>query len=417
MGRLEIEGGKPFAGEVSISGAKNEALKVIPLAILINNSFSVENVPEIADVVSQLKLFERIGGKYELKDNLLRLDGSGINSANLDGEISKKLRASIVYLGPLLAKFKEVEFPFPGGCAIGSRPIETHLKAFSDFGALVTSQKGSFKVTFNGFSNKNIEFAERSVTATENILLFLSYFSDEFTISNCAIEPEILALIEILNTAGAQITKINEREFKVKGNPDLKLENAKMIPDRIEAFSYLIGFVVTGGEGTIDNFPSQYMEEPLKVLKEIGVKFDVSENKIKVFKSPEIKPFEIKTAPYPGFPTDMQSPMSLVATLASGKSKIVEAMFENRLGYIGELVKMGLRAEVISAHEVIITGPNKLEGSDIEALDLRSGITLVLAALASRGKSIISQGEIIDRGYEKLTQKLAALGAEIRRYD
>jgi UDP-N-acetylglucosamine 1-carboxyvinyltransferase len=416
MGRLEVIGTKPLSGEVKISGAKNEALKVIPFSILVQNSFVLKNVPDIADIRKQLEIFEDLGGEYEFIDNTLSLDGTKVIKTTLKDGLATKLRSSIVFLGPILAKFSRVTIPFPGGCAIGQRPIDSHLKAFEDLGAVTNCQNESYELNFDGFKNKEITLCEQSVTATENVLLFLCFFEDDFIVNNCALEPEIIALTEIINQAGANI-EIHERTFKVRGSKNLSLSEAEIIPDRIEAFSYLVGFLITRGEGKIINFPANYMELPLQKLKEIGADFEVYGNDLLVKGPGELKPFEISTAPYPGFPTDMQSPMSLLAAFATGTSTINETMFENRLGYISELQKMGLRAEVIDNHTAKIEGPSDLKGAEIEALDLRSGITLVLAALAASGKSNIEKGEIIDRGYEKLTEKLTSLGAGVTRYD
>lgn len=416
MGRFIVNGGNKLSGSLEVSGAKNEALKIIPLAILVNSEFIVDNVPDIADIRKQLEIFEDLGGKYEFKNSTLKLDGRPIAKATLKNGLATKLRASIVYIGPLLAKFKKVTVPFPGGCAIGRRPIDSHLRALKALGAKIQCEGETYKITFEEFISSRVTLTEPSVTATENILMFLSYFEEEFEVHNCAIEPEIMALADVLNKAGAKIELIGERSFKISGSRELSLDTIEVIPDRIEAFSYLIAFLVTGGSGTIKNFPAYAMKEPLKVLKDSGASFKFDENKIEVLESSRFKPFTIETAPYPGFPTDMQSPMSLVACLAEGESIINETMFENRLTYIDELKKMGLKAEA-TKHRANIKGPAKLEGAKIVSLDLRSGITLVLAALMAEGKSTIENSEIIDRGYENLIEKLSSVGAEITRND
>lgn len=416
MGRIEIIGGKPLSGEIKVSGAKNEALKVIPFSLLVKGSFIIKNVPDIADIRKQLEIFEDLGGKYKFENNILEIDGSCATRSVLKNGLATKLRASIVYLGPLLAKFKEVSIPFPGGCAIGQRPIDSHLKAFEDLGAQIVCENETYKIKFKEFLTSKVTLTEPSVTATENILLFLSNFEEEFEVSNCAIEPEIMALCEVLKKAGAKVELLSERKFKITGSSELGLDEVEIIPDRIEAFSYLIGFIITSGSGSIVNFPAQFMQKPLEVLKKAGANFELSQNKIKINKSDKLFPFEIGTKPYPGFPTDMQSPMSLIAAKASGCSTIKENMFENRLAYIEELKKMGVHAD-IESNEAKIYGPTELIGTKIEALDLRSGITLVLAALAAEGKSVIERGEIIDRGYENLRQKLSELGADIKCYD
>lgn len=414
MERFEVTGGAPLCGAIKISGAKNEALKVIPLAVLVGSEFEIQNIPDIADIRTQLEIFKGLGGKYKFTDNVLRLDGAGINNSNLAGGLATKLRASIVYAGVLLARFKTVTIPFPGGCAIGRRPIDTHIQAFVDFGAKLTKDGDNYILNFENFQTKSISLIERSVTATENVLMFLSGFNDEFVVKNCAIEPEIEDLVRIINNAGATI-KRNDRTFTIRGNNELRLTQDKIIPDRIEAFSYLVAFIVTGGSGTIDNFPADYMKKPLEVLKKCKAKFKISRDKLEVLKNDQLESFQIKTGPYPGFPTDMQSPMSLIAAKAQGRSQIEETMFENRLGYIKELKKMGLQAEVKDKQTVEIVGGNKLKGADIDSLDLRSGITLILGALMAGGISTINNAQIIDRGYENIILKLTKIGALVKR--
>ncbi len=414
MGRFEVIGGKKLNGTISVSGAKNEALKIIPLAILIQKKFVVRNVPDIADIRKQLEIFEDLGGKYNFKDNILTLDGTSATKNQLKNGLATKLRASIVYLGPILARYKKVIVPFPGGCAIGQRPIDSHLEAFKALGAKVKCEGERYEITHEEFTSNKIRLFEPSVTATENILLFTANFEETFTIENCAIEPEIMALCEVLKKAGAEIDLAGDRTIVITGSSELSLDEIEIMPDRIEAFSYLVGFLVTGGEGTIKNFPAFAMKEPLQLLKQCGAKFTFSENEVKVESNGTYKPFKIETAPYPGFPTDMQSPMSLIAALADGESIIKETMFENRLAYINELEKMGLKAKV-TGNTASIAGPVKLSGARIVSLDLRSGITLVLASLMAQGKSIINNSEIIDRGYEDLVEKLSLLGAEIVR--
>ncbi len=414
MERFEVTGRVPLLGEITISGAKNEALKVIPLAVLVKGAFVVSNIPDIADIRTQLEIFKGLGGKYEFSDNVLQLDGTDVNKSNLEGGLATKLRASIVYAGVLLSRFKTVTIPFPGGCAIGRRPIDTHIQAFVDLGAKGVKKDDNYILSFESFKTKSISLAEQSVTATENVLMFLCAFDDEFEVKNCAIEPEVEDLVRIINNAGAKITR-KDRTFTIRGNSQLHLKEEEIIADRIEAFSYLVAFIVTLGSGTINNFPSDYMKRPLEELKKCNAKFKVGQNKLEVLKNDVLKPFQIKTGPYPEFPTDMQSPMSLIAVKAQGMSRINETMFENRLGYISELKKMGLLAKVKNKQTVEITGGNQLEGAKINSLDLRSGITLILASMMASGKSEINNAQIIDRGYEDIVGKLTKIGALIKR--
>jgi UDP-N-acetylglucosamine 1-carboxyvinyltransferase len=417
MAIFEIEGGIPLKGTVSISGAKNEALKLIAFAVSLNGKVICRNVPDISDIKSQLKIFEKLGGTYYFENNILELDSTEIKSFKVDRDIGCKLRASIVFMGPLLARFKYADIPFPGGCVIGARPIDTHLDAFRQLGARIDETDQYVKLSLDKITNNVVNLTEQSVSATENVLLFASSVVEEIVINNCAIEPEIIDLIEKLNSAGASITKLSERSFKVVGSIDLNLSECCVISDRIEAGSYLIAFIATGGEGRINNFPAKQLASFMDIINSLGARTEVDGSDLLVYPSPELKPFEISTAPYPGFATDLQSPMALIASIANGKSTINELMFENRLGYIDELKKMGLNATIQNKHKAIITGPSKLNATEIESLDLRSGMTILIAALMAEGKSRIMKAELIDRGYEKVVEKLSALGARITRHD
>lgn len=415
MAKFKISGGTELKGEVFVSGAKNQALKLIPLAILLDGPVSYKNVPNILDVNRQLEIFSHIGGKYEFEDGVLTLNSDRITSSDISTSISRKLRASLVYLGPLLSRFKKATIPYPGGCKIGSRSIDTHTQAFIDLGAKVTKKKDTLEITLDRPVNKVVKLKEQSVTATENIAMYAAGNDGILTIENCAIEPEITELLNIIERSGANVMGQGTRKVVIAGNKNLKLSCAKVMPDRIEAATFAIAFLATGGEGKISPFPKEHLGAFLDVLKECGalIRF---ENEDAYIKSVDrLKPFKIKTAPYPAFPTDLQSPMSLIAAKASGVSYINEAMYENRLLYLEELKKMGLKAKIINTHEAEITGPADLKPTTIRSLDLRSGITILIAGIMTRGETTIECAEVIDRGYENIEDKLASLGANIKR--
>lgn len=418
MGSFYIKGAKKLCGEVNISGSKNEALKLIPLAICIKSEISIGNVPKILDINSQLDVFKFLGGKVEFNERLI-LDSRNINNSSIVCESAKSLRASIVYLGPLLARFKRAQIPFPGGCAIGLRPIDTHLNAFRALGANVTHENDTITLTIDDIKTEKITLDERSVSATENILLFLSAINCKVLVSNCAIEPEIMHLVGILNNAGARIRLVNDRMFKVEGCDNLTTNSIEVMPDRIEAGTFAIAFLATGGEGEIKPFESEFLKNIIDVLRECGANIEIdSERKICRIKSSKYyKTFSIKTGPYPGFPTDLQSPMALIASRAQGVSEIHETMFENRLGYLESLGKMGMKYKIIDKSRVQIYGPCDLKSSNLESLDLRSGITMLLAGIMAEGESVIKNAEVIDRGYENIEEKLIKLGADIKRSD
>lgn len=415
MASLEIVGGKKLSGHVKISGAKNEALKLIPLSLILRGPLNLSNVPRIADIFAQLSIIEDLGAKVKFVGNNLTIDATYVSSPNIKSDAAGKLRASIVYLGPLLARFGEVSCPRPGGCLIGARPIDTHKDAFSQLGAEIKEADGLIEIKLPKLKQNYICLKEQSVSATENMLLFAAATEEKITIENCAIEPEIMHLIYVLNKAGAKIVKKNKRIFEITGSKKLKVSTIEVIPDRIEAGSYLIAILATGGEGRISPFPTQYLKSFLNVLQNSGANFEIKGNQIQVFKTQVFKPFKIKTAPYPGFPTDLQSPISLIASCANGTSTIEETMFENRLVYLEELHKMGLKVKFLSPQKAKIYGPAALKSQNIHSLDLRSGMTLLIAALIAQGKTVIAQAENIDRGYEDVVGKLKSLGAQIKR--
>lgn len=417
MAIFEIVGKTSLNGHVNISGAKNEALKLIPLAILLGGDFQMKNVPAISDVVTQSEIFKALGGRADFESGILSLNSSGISSFKIPDELSAKLRASIVYAGPLLAKFGRAEFSCPGGCVIGARSIETHLDVFAQAGVKIEQEDGYFSLDAREVKDKqlNIELSEKSVTATENIILFLCLGSNHAKIKNVAVEPEVMHLIKVINDAGGNISIENDNVLVVSGVQELSLDVAEVIPDRIEAGTFAIAIAATGGEGTVDPYPAEYLESFTQKLIESGVDITIDGSRAIIKKSSNLRPIQIETAPYPGFPTDLQSPMSLVAAVADGKSFIKESMFDNRLGYLKELESMGLRVSILNEHEAEIEGPTEFKPKVIDSLDLRSGITVLIAATMSQGKSILKKAEIVDRGYEKIETKLNSLGAKIKR--
>jgi len=415
MASLEVEGGIPLQGEVKISGAKNEALKLIAAALLLRCPLKIKNCPEIADVEALAEIVRALGGSYSLSDNTLRLDASCVKSAEVPYEPACRLRASVVLLGPLLARFGSVCSPYPGGCLIGARSLETHFRAFEALGAKIQRGRENFAIALDKVQNTCVTLEEASVTATENLVLFAAGQTEPIKIRNCAIEPEVIGLLKFLSAAGAKISGIGRREIEVAGGSSMESREVEVMPDRIEAGTFVIALVVTGGAGTVRPYPKEHLQTFTKTLLDCGAKIVLNDNEAKVFKTDKLRPFKIKTAIHPGFPTDLQSPMALVAARVEGASEINETLYENRLGYLKELQAMGLGVEIVDARRARISGPATLSPREIRSLDLRSGITLVIAALMTPGKSIIRNAQIIERGYEKLPEKLKALGARVRR--
>lgn len=417
MARLKIYGKTKLCGRVKISGAKNEALKAIPLTVILKNKVRICNAPNIIDVVNQAKILESLGAKISFADNVISVDPTLITRHDITSTCAGKLRASIVFAGPLLARFGEVSLPYPGGCLIGARPIDTHLNAFRQVGAKIKENKDVFSICLANPTNSNVILQEKSVTATENIVLYAAGVPVKTKIENCAIEPEITDLLHQLVKAGCRIKGIGERSVEIIGSKDLSIDEFTVMPDRIEAGTFAAAFISTGGQGEISPFPAESLTSFLDILEDCGAKIKIKDDTAIVSGGGKLKPFKISTAPYPDFPTDLQSPMSLIAACAEGESIIIENMFENRLFYLNELKKMGLKAEILDPHTAKINGGANLKPTTIESLDLRSGITLLIAAIMTEGTTIIENAQIIDRGYEKIEEKLKALGAKIERID
>jgi len=417
MASLEIEGGIPLQGEAKISGAKNEALKLIAAALLLPHPLRIKNCPEIADVTALAEIVKALGGSYSLANNVLDLDATGVKSAEVPYEPACRLRASIVLLGPLLARFGAVESPYPGGCLIGARSLETHFRVFEALGAKIQRGRDNFTISLDKVKNTSVTLDEASVTATENVALFAAGQKQPIRIENCAIEPEVVELLKFLAAAGAKISGIGTRQIEVSGNSSLMCKEIEVMPDRIEAGTFVIALIATGGAGTVKPYPKEHLQAFNKILLDCGAKIVLNDNEAKVFKIDGLRPFKVETGVHPGFPTDLQSPIALLAARAKGTSEINETLYENRLGYLKELQAMGLKVEFVGAHKAKISGPATLLPREIHSLDLRSGITLVIAALMTPGKSIIRNAEMIDRGYEKLPEKLKTLGARVRRID
>lgn len=415
MARMLIEGKTPLRGKIKVSGAKNEALKLIPFSIILDSPVKISNVPRITDVQTELKILESIGAKYKFEDGVLRIDSTSIKTAEIKTKLAKKLRASIVLAGPLLARFGKVFCPYPGGCLIGARPLDTHVDAFKQLGAMVRENKDHLFISLAKPGSFKVVLKERSVSATENIALYCAATEGVFEISNCAEEPEIVELMKVLKRAGAKIEGIGTPNLKITGNKLLHLDEVSVMSDRIEAATFIIALIATGGEGSVSPVRRDGLELFFKTLEDCGANVTIEGNSAIVKASPDLKPFKIKTGPQPEFPTDLQSPMSLVAGCANGVSTINETMFENRLMYLDELKKMGLKAEIISSHEAKIQGPSSFKATEIRSLDLRSGITMLIAAIMADGKTIIENSELIDRGYERVDEKFRHLGAKIKR--
>ncbi|WP_299084772.1 UDP-N-acetylglucosamine 1-carboxyvinyltransferase [uncultured Campylobacter sp.] len=421
MHYLRINGGKKLSGSVKISGAKNAALPLIALSILSKNEVVIKNLPAVSDIHTLIQLLSNLGAKCEFLDaNTAKIDPREVNSTKAIYDIVRKMRASILVLGPLLARFRHCEVSLPGGCAIGARPIDLHLSALEKMGAEVKIKQGYVVCTAKkGLKGATINFDKITVTGTENIVMAAALASGTTHIINAAKEPEVIAVCNALKSTGIDIEGIGTNEILIKGSGGelLSLNEISIIPDRIEAGTYLCAGAITGSRITITHACAAHLGAVLAKFEDMGFKFEISNggDEITILPASKIKPVEIITSEYPGFPTDMQAQFMALACVATGVSTIDERLFENRFMHVSELSRMGADIR-LNGHIATISG-GKLNGADVMATDLRASSALVLAALAARGESKIHRIYHLDRGYERLEAKLGALGADIQRLE
>lgn len=421
MHYLRINGGKKLSGSVKISGAKNAALPLIALSILSKNKVVIKNLPAVSDIHTLIQLLSNLGAKCKFLDaNTAKIDPREVNSTKAIYDIVRKMRASILVLGPLLARFRHCEVSLPGGCAIGARPIDLHLSALEKMGAEVKIEQGYVICTAKkGLKGATINFDKITVTGTENIVMAAALASGTTHIINAAKEPEVIAVCNALKSAGIDIEGIGTNEILIKGSGGelLNLNEISIIPDRIEAGTYLCAGAITGSRIKITHACAAHLGAVLAKFEDMGFKFEISNGgeEITILPASKIKPVEIITSEYPGFPTDMQAQFMALACVATGVSTIDERLFENRFMHVSELSRMGADIR-LNGHTATISG-GKLNGADVMATDLRASSALVLAALAAHGESKIHRIYHLDRGYEKLEAKLGALGADIQRLE
>lgn len=421
MHYLRINGGKKLSGSVKISGAKNAALPLIALSILSKNEVVIKNLPAVSDIHTLIQLLSNLGAKCEFLDaNTAKIDPREVNSTKAIYDIVRKMRASILVLGPLLARFRHCEVSLPGGCAIGARPIDLHLSALEKMGAEVKIEQGYVVCTAKkGLKGATINFDKITVTGTENIVMAAALASGTTHIINAAKEPEVIAVCNALKSAGIDIEGIGTNEILIKGSDGelLSLNEISIIPDRIEAGTYLCAGAITGSRIKITHACAAHLGAVLAKFEDMGFKFEISNGgeEITILPASKIKPVEIITSEYPGFPTDMQAQFMALACISSGVSTIDERLFENRFMHVSELSRMGADIR-LNGHIATISG-GKLNGADVMATDLRASSALVLAALAAHGESKIHRIYHLDRGYERLEAKLGALGADIQRLE
>lgn len=418
MANFIVEGKSKLEGKIIISGAKNAALKILPAAILASSQSIIENVPDISDISRIEDILTSIGAKITKDGNQITIDPSKINSSEPDGKLMRKLRGSIVIVGPLLAKFGKATFSQPGGCLIGARPIYDHLDIFAQMGVKI-KKEGSTYFLKGKPKACDIVLNKMSVTATENAIMASVFSKGTTRIFVAACEPEIVDLADYLNKMGAKIEGAGTHTITMHGVSRLNGVKHSVIPDRIEAGTYLIAAIATNSQVEIGPVIPEHLSIVLRKLKSAGAKFKIiqknNQSFIKTGKRGELVASNIDTRTYPGFPTDLQSPYAVLMTQAKGKSQIFETLFEGRFLYLDELKMMGGKLAVLSPHIIEISGPTELKATHISSRDIRGGGALVIAALLADGRTTISDIEFIDRGYEKMDEKLSNAGVDISR--
>ncbi len=417
MDYLRIVGNQKLQGTVPISGAKNAALPLIAATILAKKEVHISNLPNVKDIKTLLKLLDNLGASHSFHENSATIDTSSLSSTTATYDIVRTMRASILVLGPLLARFGHCEVSLPGGCAIGQRPIDLHLKALEQMGAKISIKSGYVIAEApQGLHGARVIFDKVTVTGTENILMAAALAKGETTIINAAKEPEVIQLCQELQKAGVQIEGIGQDEIRVTGTDRELLEfgNISVIPDRIEAGTYLCAGAITRSSITLQNVDPHHLEAVLVKLQQMGYELDIEENSITIHPASSIQPVTITTSEYPGFPTDMQAQFMALSLLAEGTSIIEERLFENRFMHVSELRRFGADIQ-LKGNIATIIGPTKLYGADVMATDLRASSALVLAGLAAEGQTNVHRIYHLDRGYESIEKKLRDLGADITR--
>jgi len=414
MDKIEITGGVKLQGEVTISGAKNAVLPIMTAAILGSGESVIKNVPNLRDVMTMGKLLAHLGCGFHLENNRIQLKTIKISSLDAPYDFVKTMRASVLVLGPLLARTGRARVSLPGGCAIGARPINLHIKGLEKMGAKITLSEGYIEARAKRLKGAEIYFDIPTVTGTENLMMAAALAEGTTLLENSACEPEVVDLANALISMGADIEGAGSSIIKIRGVSKLKTLNYRVIPDRIETATFIAAAAVTKGNIKIKGCRPAYLEAVTNKMKETGVRI-TSKNNVLTVRGPEkLLSVDIKTMPYPGFPTDMQAQFMAMMALAQGTSLITESIFENRFMHIAELKRMGADIQVEGA-TATVKGVKTLTGAPVMATDLRASASLVVAALAAQGTTVIDRVYHLDRGYEKIEEKLIKLGAKIRR--
>ena len=415
MQKLEVFGANKLKGEINISGSKNASLPILAATLLTNKKVYLDNLPKVKDIETMINLLRSLGSKTKFNKKNLVVDNSKQNKNFASYNLVKTMRAGILVLGPLLAKFGRAKVSLPGGCAIGTRPVDLHLKALSKLGVKYKIIQGYIHATApKGLIGTKITFSKISVGATENLIIAATLAKGTTILKNCAIEPEIKDLTNFLIKLGCNLKWLSNRTIRIKGVKNTHEIKYSVMFDRIEAGTYLVAAAVTEGNLRIKKVIPEIIKTEINILKKIGAKIVVKKNQIHIYGNKKIRNTNIKTAPYPGFPTDLQAQIMVLLCKANKKSLIKEDIFENRFMHVSELNRMGAKI-LIKGNKALIEGNIKFTAAELMATDLRASVSLILAALTTRGKSIINRIYHLDRGYENIEKKLKRVGAKIRR--
>ncbi len=416
MSRFIVQGGVPLKGTVTVSGSKNAALPIVAATVLIQDEVVLKNVPDIEDIHTMVHILEELGARVLFEKRTLKINTASLKSWNVQSEKARKLRASLLLAGPLLGRFQKASLPYPGGCVIGKRPIDSHLSALKKLGVTKTKVADVITLEAKRMKGNRVVMSEISVTATENAIMAAVLASGKTEIRLAAAEPHVEDLCKFLVSMGAKISGIGSHNIIIEGVARLHGGEYTITSDYLEAGTLLLAGILTRGKVTVENIYPEQLDSYFNKLDEIGVKYSIKDHAVTVYPTKVFKaPTRVESRTFPGFPTDLQAPFSVLLTQCNGVSKIFETLFEGRLNYLFELEKMGAKVEVLNPHQAIIVGPCKLRGVPVSSLDLRAGAAMVLAALIAKGTTEISNILYIDRGYDDLEGKLKKLGAKIQR--
>lgn len=414
MYKYIIKGGNRLHGEVDISGSKNASLPILAATLISGKTCRLYNVPNIEDVKITLDILKSLGCKVKREKNKVTINSRDASKTIIPDELMRKLRSSVIVAGAILSRFKEVQFSYPGGCEIGARPIDLHLENFKRIGIKIDENSRYIECKYDKIDSKKIDLDFPSVGATENLILATVLGNHEVTINNAAKEPEIIDLVNFLNKMGAKIYGAGSNKIKIVGVKELKEVSYKIMPDRIEAGTFLIAGAITGGMIKLSKINPNHISPVISKLSEMGADIKLTDSEIYISVNKKLRSTEITTMPYPGFPTDLQPQFSTLLTLSKGTSIITENIFENRFKFMQEIKRMGAKA-TIHGNTMIINGVRKLHSANVESTDLRGGASLVLAGLAAKGVTRVGRLDYLIRGYENFDKKLNCLGANIIR--